>query len=153
MRRLVAVALLSSLLAPATAMALGKEKALYVGGTVGHLAPRTEGVLSTSDAERMVFIGSTGTWETPWSTIEELEYGQKAGRRVRDYVLIGLGAFLFKKRQHFLTIAYRDKDGKDQAAIFELGKDVIRTTLTVAEARSGRKVTYQDEEAARARSN
>jgi hypothetical protein len=152
MRRVVAVMLSCSLVGPAAALAVGKDKALYVGGTVG-LVPRSEGVLYTSDAERIRFVGTTGTWETPWETIEELEYGQKAGRRARDYALIGLGAFLFKKRQHFLTIAYRDAEGKDQAAIFELGKDVVRATLTVAETRSGRKVTYQDEEAARSRSN
>ncbi|MFL6285325.1 MAG: hypothetical protein ACJ74Q_19460 [Pyrinomonadaceae bacterium] len=29
-------------------------------------------------------------------------------------------------------------------AVFELGKDLFRTTLPILEARSGKKITYQD---------
>ena len=56
--------------------------------------------------------------------------------------------FIFsKKRKHFLTIGYKEEGDKQQAAVFELGKDVIRVTLASLEARSGRKIEYQDEEA------
>jgi hypothetical protein len=34
-----------------------------------------------------------------------------------------------KKRNHYLTIGYKDASGKDQAAVFELGKDIARTAL------------------------
>ena len=52
-----------------------------------------------------------------------------------------------KKRRHYLTIEYTDQGGAAQAAIFELGKDAIRTTLKTIEVRSGKKVEYEDEEA------
>lgn len=31
--------------------------------------------------------------------------------------------------------------------VFELGKDIVRTTLKVLETRSGKAITFQDEEA------
>jgi hypothetical protein len=51
---------------------------------------------------------------------------------------------LSKKQKHFLTIGYTDAEGKEQVAVFELGKDLYRTTLPILEARSGKKITYQD---------
>lgn len=60
---------------------------------------------------------------------------------------IGLLSLLSKKRKHYLTIAFKDESGMDQVAIFELGKDIVRTTLPIVETRSGKKIEYQDEEA------
>ena len=34
--------------------------------------------------------------------------------------------------------------------VFELGKDMVRTTLAIMEARTGKKIQYQDEEARKA---
>ena len=36
---------------------------------------------------------------------------------------------------------------KDQVAVIELGKDIVRATLPIVETRSGKKIEYQDEEA------
>ena len=76
-----------------------------------------------------------------------LEYGQKAGRRVAVAVLVSPFALFSKKRNHYLTITYKDRAGADQAAVFEVGKDIVRTTLTVLEVRSKKQVEFQDEEA------
>lgn len=35
----------------------------------------------------------------------------------------------------------------DQVAVLELGKDLVRTTLPIVKTRSGKEITYQDEEA------
>ena len=59
-------------------------------------------------------------------------------------------ALFSKKRNHYLTVAYKDQAGADQAAVFELGKDIVRTTLTVLEVRSKKQIEYQDEEARKA---
>ncbi|MFM8532143.1 MAG: hypothetical protein ACKOEC_00875 [Acidimicrobiia bacterium] len=59
-------------------------------------------------------------------------------------------ALFSKKRKHFLTVSFTDAAGKDQAAVLELGKDIVRTTLTIVETRSGKKIEYQDEEARKA---
>ena len=75
--------------------------------------------------------------------------GQKAGRRVAVAVLVSPFALFSKKRNHYLTISYRDANGKDQAGVFELGKDVVRTTLKVFETRTGKQIQFQDDEAKR----
>ena len=54
---------------------------------------------------------------------------------------------LSKKRQHFLTIGYGDKQGKQQALVFKVDKDRIRSVLVALEARTGLKVEFQDNEA------
>ena len=62
----------------------------------------------------------------------------------------GLFLLFSKKRKHFVTIGYKDNDGKDQVVVYELGKDIVRTTLPILEARSGKKIEYQDEDAKKA---
>ena len=60
---------------------------------------------------------------------------------------IGLLTLFSKKRKHYLTIGFKDESDKDQVAVIELGKDIVRVTLPILETRSGKKVEYQDEEA------
>lgn len=57
---------------------------------------------------------------------------------------------LSKHRQHFLTVVYEDDNGREQALIFRVDKDDIRSMLVSLEARTGRKVQYQDDEARKA---
>lgn len=153
MRRLAAAAVIVAI-AASPLQALDKEKAEYVGGTLA-VAPRAEGTLATTDPDKMVFIAEKngGMAEIPWKKISEIEYGQKVGRRVKEAILLSPIALLSKKRKHFLTLTFKDKDGAEQTAVFELGKDIVRTTLAVVQTRSGRKVTFQDEEAAKAFGN
>jgi hypothetical protein len=153
MRRIAAAALLLTTAVP-SAFAVDKEKAMYVGGTVP-VAPKSEGVLATTDDTKMVFIAEKGGGmiEIPWKKIEEAEYGQKVGRRVKTAIFLTPLALLSKGRKHYLTITYKDRNDEAQSAVFELGKELVRTTLAVVETRTGRKITYQDEEAAKARAN
>ena len=44
-------------------------------------------------------------------------------------------------------------DRADQVAILELGKDIVRATLPIVKTRSGKEITYQDEEARKAAGN
>ena len=154
MRRLAAATLLISIAVTPSAFAVGKDKAMYVGGTA-NVAPKAEGVLATSDDTKLMFIAEKGGGmvEIPWKKIDEAEYGQKVGRRVKTAIFLTPLALFSKGRKHYLTISYKDKDDEMQSAVFELGKDLVRTTLTVVETRSGRKITYQDEEAAKSRAN
>lgn len=50
-----------------------------------------------------------------------------------------------------MTVGYTGSDQRGQVAVFEVGKDIVRTTIAVIEARSGRKVVLQDDEARRSR--
>ena len=68
-------------------------------------------------------------------------------RRYAAALLISPLFLLSKSRKHFVTIGYTDRDGKQQALVFQVEKGDIRSVLTTLEARSGRRVEYQDEEA------
>jgi len=41
-----------------------------------------------------------------------------------------------------LTVGYKDDSGKDEVAVLEVGKDIVRTTLAIMETRSGNKIEY-----------
>src|SRR5262245_8902194 len=136
-------------LAPALAFAVDGDKAQYVGGTVSAIKVKAEGPFVTDSATHARFTTNNkkdGALEIPYTAITGLEYGQKAGRRVAVAVLVSPLALFSKKRNHYLTVTYTDQAGAEQAAVFELGKDIVRTTLKVLEVRSGQSIEYQDEE-------
>jgi hypothetical protein len=127
--------------------AVDGDKAEYVGGTLT-VPEKTEGKFDTKDAESARFTLANGqSTLIPYKSITSLEYGQKAGRRVGVAVMVSPLALFSKKRKHYLTIGYKDEAGKDQGAVFELGKNVVRPTLVALEARSGKQVEYESDEA------
>jgi hypothetical protein len=74
----------------------------------------------------------------------------RISRRYIEAVMIS-PAFLFaKKKTHYLTIGYTDTVGNQQAVVLEVNKDAIRPLLVSLEARTGRRVEFQDEEARKA---
>jgi hypothetical protein len=160
--KVLAVLLIGALFFDTTAFALGSKNTGYKGGTVPGFdgaKDEIEGLLDTSNADHLVYTATDKpfrgkTFSIPYSRIIDLEYGQKAGRRVGAAVAttiifgpIGLLSLLSKKRNHYLTIGFKDDSDKDQVVILELGKDIVRTTIPIIETRSGKKVEYQDEEA------
>jgi len=145
-RKTITILLILILCAAEVIAGIGSKDTMYVGGTAG-VKEMTEGKSSTADAKDFVFKYKGGTLSIPYDRINSLEYGQKAGRRLGLAIAVTPLALFSKKRKHFLTLSYMDAAEKQQAAVFELGKDVVRTTLASIEARSGRKIEYQDEEA------
>jgi len=161
-RRRAAAVVVTVLLAEHAALALNSKGAAYFGGTIKVFADAkdpVEGTLDLKQEDVLVFSAADKpfkgqTLSIPYNRILDLEYGQKAGRRVgaaaATTVLlgpIGLLTLFSKKRKHYLTIGFKDADEKDQVAVIELGKDTVRTTLPIVETRSGKKIEYQDEEA------
>jgi hypothetical protein len=120
---------------------------MYVGGTISSLKPNTEGTCTTQDEKVFVFQSKDVKLAIPYDRINDLEYGQKAGRRLGLALTISPWLLLSKKRKHFLTIGYTDENDKQQAGVFELGKDIVRVTIASLEARTGKKIDYQDDEA------
>jgi hypothetical protein len=156
MLKKIALVLVCVILCEATLFAgLGSKKTMYIGGTINTFKEGTEGTSSAKDEKVFVFEAGKEKLLIQYDMIEGLEYGQKAGRRVGATVALGIttlgiGALplLFsKKRKHYLTINWKDAEGKQQAGVFELGKDVVRPMLATIEARSGKKIEYQDDEA------
>lgn len=148
MKRVIPSAALLLLALQTTAFSkVRSNAAAYVGGTINSLTAPAKGKLSTSDEKVLTFESSKGKVGIPYDRIDSLEYGQKAGRRLGLAIVVTPLALFSKKRKHFLTVGYTDADDKQQAAVFELGKNTVRVTLATLEARTGRKVQYQDEEA------
>ncbi|MEP7341330.1 MAG: hypothetical protein ABI977_26605 [Acidobacteriota bacterium] len=150
-------------LSPTALAGLDSKKAAYQGGTTKDkdfpgAKDAVEGKLNTADENLLKFEYKLSkedrTYTIPYKQIIDIEYGQKAGRRVGAAIAtaillspVGLFLLFSKKRKHFVTIGYKDNDEKEQVAVFELGKDIVRTTLPILEARSGKQIQYQDEEA------
>ena len=147
-RRITTATLVVSLALP-TFAGIGSKEAAFRGGTITTIKDGMETQL-TLGAEALQFH----TLKIPYAQIEELEYGQKAGRRVGAAIALGVttlgvGALpiLFsKKRKHYLTVNYNDGTA-NQAVVFELGKDMVRQAITTLQTRTGKKVQFQDEEA------
>lgn len=133
---------------PSFVLAQGKGRAIYVGGTVTTIEDKARGPLDLKDEAKLVFTTDKGVrLEIPWASVEEVEYGQKAGRRVVSAVLVSPVALFHKKREHFVTLAWKDTTGKEGAAVFRLDKADYRAALAIIKARTGKDITYQDEEA------
>ena len=164
MKKSIALGLVLCLALNATAFAgLGSKKAAYQGGTTKDkdfpgVEKAVEGTLVTNDEKELKFEyklnKESRVYSIPYEQFIDIEYGQKAGRRVGAAIAtailispVGLFLLFSKKRKHYVTIGYKDSEGKENVAVFELGKHIIRTSLAVLEARSGKKVEYQDEEA------
>lgn len=154
MRKLVGLFLVIVLLAQFSLADISSDKTMYVGGTM--TVPKGRVGTSSADDEKVFVFTAPGNnrIEIPYAQVESLEYGQKAKRRVGEAVavgvLIGVGGLplLFaKSRKHYLTLAWKDADGKNQVAVFELGKNIIRPMIATLEARTGKKIQYQDDEA------
>jgi hypothetical protein len=148
MRKVLSLLVVVFLLSELSAWAgLGSDKTMYVGGTINSIKQGTEGKSSAANEKTFVFEYKGGKLTIPYERMNSLEYGQKAGRRVGMAIALSPLALFSKKRKHFLTIGYLDENDKQQAGVFELGKSIVRVTLATLEARSGRKIEYQDEEA------
>ncbi|MCA2971116.1 MAG: hypothetical protein INH43_21575 [Acidobacteriaceae bacterium] len=122
----------------------------YIGGTVESLTTKADGRMNTADVDKLVVQFRSQAFTVPFESINQLEYGQKVDRRYLSAVLISPLFLLAKSRKHFLTVGYQDAAGRQQAMIFRVAKGDIRALLVTLEARTGRKVVFQDEEARKA---
>ena len=111
---------------------------------------KAEGLIQTTDPAEMSFAGKRGVFRVPYENITNLEYGQKVSRRYAEAILISPILLLAKKRAHFLTVGYKDGAGNQQAMVFQVSHSDVRSILVGLEARTGRRVEFQDEEARKA---
>jgi hypothetical protein len=140
---------LGGALTPSQAANAG-SRAAYVGGTLANFPAKAGGRMHTTDQQAFVFQAEHTRIQVPYDRINLLEYGQQAGRRYLMAIAVSPILLLSKARKHFLTIAYRDAEGRQQAMVFQVHKNDIRTVLASLEARTGLKVEYQDGEARKA---
>src|ERR1700733_4956782 len=147
MRRTLAVLLaLSSLL-----QAGGPgNRVLYVGGTVAGVKSHSSADIDVRDQSALSLHLRDKAISVAWSDVSNIEYGLHVDRRYLEAILISPLFLIAKKRTHFLTIGYSDGEGHQQAVVLEVGKGDIRQLLVSLEARTGRRVEYQDDEARKA---
>ncbi|MGH9666573.1 MAG: hypothetical protein ACRD9L_19280 [Bryobacteraceae bacterium] len=140
-------ALLAGLLAGAMAASGPGGKVEYVGGTRADIPSGCTGKVQVIDPQYFVFYSGKASLRIPYEKINMLEYGQTVGRRVTMAVVISPLFMLAKKRAHFLTVDYTDESGREQALVFRVDKNAVRSILVSLEAKTGLKVQYQDDEA------
>ncbi len=137
----------------AEGFAAGKDPgapAEYMGGTLAAIETGAGGSLRTNDPVSLVFLTKKNAVRVPYERINLVEYGQKVDRRLAEAILLSPLMILSKKRAHYVTVGFENEDGKQQAMLFRVDKASIRSVLVSLEARTGRKVTFMDEEARKA---
>lgn len=122
----------------------------YLGGTLDTLPTGERGSLSATDGISLIFQSKHSTVRIPYERINMLEYGQKVDRRLWEAIVISPLMILSKKRAHYLAIGFEAEDGKQQALLFRVDKNAVRAVIVSLEARTGRRVTFMDEEARKA---
>ena len=142
--------LAAGLLSTAAGQGQRGSSAEYLGGTLDSLPPRVAGTLYTHDPHSLLFQTQRAAVRIPYERINQIEYGQKVDRRYWEAVLISPLFVLSKRRAHYLVVGYETEGGLQQALLFQVDKGSIRAILVSLEARTGRKVTFQDEEARKA---
>ena len=138
---LIAVALTCVVDAAVLRAGENKSTATYLGGTVG-LFSGTGGMLST-EAEDLLFkpLSQAVTLQISFKAITAIEYGPQPGQRVPAVVIVS------KKRGQYLTVNWMNDSGKEQSTVFELSKEIVGSTLAGLEAKTGKSIQYQNEEA------
>ena len=131
---------------PAMAAAPG-VKTQFIGGTLAGISPKSNARLDLTGNDAMSFRCGKTELAITWPRINTVEYGQNVSRRYAAGILISPILLLSKSRKHFVTIGYEDTGGRQQALVLRVDKGDIRFVLAALEARTGRRIEYQDEEA------
>src|SRR5947207_1095533 len=118
----------------------------FVGGTLPELS-KSNARLDISGRQALVFHAGKSDLTIPYDKINVIEYGQNVSRRYAAAVLVSPLLLLSKSRKHFVTLEYVDSEGKQQALVFRTDKRDIRGLLAALEARTGRRIEFQDDEA------
>ncbi len=143
------VALACILAVPAGGAEPGVKTEL-IGGTFSGIAAKSTARLDYSGADDMVFRCASSEIRVAFHKVNTLEYGQTVSRRYAAAVLLSPLLLLSKARKHFVTVGYVDSEGRQQVVVFRVEKGDIRSVLAGLEARTGRRVEYQDDEARKA---
>jgi hypothetical protein len=138
---------ISVLLALAAFAAEPGIKTEIVGGTVSGIVAKSTAHLDYSSTDEMVFHCISGEIHVNYRKVNTLEYGQAVSRRYAAAIFISPLLLLSKVRKHFVTVGYEDAEGHQQVLVFRVEKNDIRSVLAGLEARTGRRIEFQDDEA------
>jgi hypothetical protein len=125
-------------------------RAQWIGGTLPGVSPKSTARLDLTGAEALTLRCDHHEFRIDYRKINTLEYGQNVSRHYAAAILVSPILLLSKSRRHYVTVGYLDETGAQQAVVFRVDKGDIRSVLASLEARTGRRVEYQDEEARKA---
>ena len=128
----------------------GGVRAWFVGGTVATASAKASARLDLAGPDELLLRTGGSEIRVRYNRINQIEYGQTVSRRYAAAIIISPILLLSKTRKHFVTIGYSDEQSRQQALVFRVDKGDIRAVLASLEARSGRRVEYQDSEARKA---
>lgn len=137
-------------LLPLLSAAEGGSRVRYMGGTVAQIPNKCAVVVEVQSSDDLLVRARQHDVKVAYKDINTIEYGLRVSRRYMEAALISPVLLLSKKRQHFLTIGFTGEDGKQQAMVLQVDKSDIRPLLVSLEAKTGRRVEYQDDEARKA---
>ena len=139
--------LLGGLVLPAAMAVEPGVKAQVVGGTMASVRAKTSVRLDLTTGDALVLQTGKTELRVEFQKVTTVEYGQSVSRRYAAAVLISPVLLLSKARKHFVTLGFLDSEGKQHAVVFRIEKGDIRSLLAGLEARTGRRVEYQDDNA------
>lgn len=150
----VALAVSLALFSGSIFAGIDSNKAAYRGGTIATIEQGHEAKIELR-GNAFEFQSKKSPLTIEYDKITSIEYGQKAGRRVGATIALGvttmgvgaLPVLFSKKRNHMVTLGWTNAEGKTEAAVFEFGKDAIRSALAVFEARTGKQIEYESADA------
>ena len=126
-------------------------RAHLTGSTLPDLPVKCDLRIDMTGEQEVLFITRALTLHVPYDKVNTLEYGQHVSRRYAEAILISPLMLLSKSRKHFVTLGYTDAFGRQQAIVFQVHKNDVRAVLAGLEAKTGRKVEYNDDEARKGR--
>jgi hypothetical protein len=135
---------------PSLSAADAGARAQLVGGTPAGIPAKASVRMDLTDNDTLLLRAGKLQVRIPYGKVNTLEYGQNVSRRYAAAILISPMLLLSKSHKHFVTLGYVDSDGRQQALVLRVEKGDIRAVLSGLEARTGRRVEYQDDEARKA---
>lgn len=133
--------------APELVLAVDDDKVAYMGGTLDNIKEKSEGKIETTGESFTWHEAKTGQiLKIPYSSFVEIEYGPRAGRRVKTAIQAGKVSRIKKTRHHYVTITYMDARKKEQVAVFEFSKDIVDHELGIIQRRSAKDIVRLDDE-------
>ena len=115
----------------------------YVSGSAA-IANGTGGSLNLEDAKEFHFDYEGGAFKLPYERITGVELAMKPGVKALFASAVSWVPKLGKKQGRLLTISYKGENGAGEAATFEIGKVEFQSISSILEARTGKRVHYED---------
>ena len=134
------------LLLALSACAAAADDVVYMGGTVSGLQPEITGRLDINDPNSLVFESKSGESKTgennssktpiPFSAITSYEYTRELTHHLGVLPTIAVGLVRTRKHRHYVRINWREAEGPEQIALFEVPKQMPKSLLPILQARA-----------------